>query len=127
MSLIAGRCDLYVQANTTWRERWIYRDKATGLPIPLTGYQARMQIRDRVTGASITLAPSTANGMLIINGAQGSVDLIVQTPDTKPLTPDGATTQYDYGIELFDATAPFPNVLGFLQGVVTVAPRLINA
>lgn len=129
MGQIAATADLNVQAGATWTERITYRDSTTGLPIDLTGYSARMQLRERVDATVVDLEITTANGRLAVTPAGGQIDLLVAAADSAALAVNNVATKYAYGLEIYKpAAGEDPElVTSLLTGVVTVYPEVVRS
>lgn len=78
----------------TFNQVITWKDSANA-PIDLTGYTARMQIRQKVS-SSVALALTTENGRITLGGAAGTIDLLVSSTDMTAL-PSGP---YTYDLEL---------------------------
>lgn len=76
-----------------------YRNEAGDI-INLTGATARMQVRAEVEATAIIIELTTANSRIVINGAQGEIDLIITAADTSAL-PLG---NHYYDLELVQGT-----------------------
>jgi hypothetical protein len=83
-----------------------------GDPYDLTGWTARMQLRQK-QGSPVLLEATTENGKITLGGTTGRVDVKFTDADTGSLTV--ASGRYD--LELVD---PAGDVLRLLQGSVTV-------
>ena len=78
----------------TFSQVIIWRD-STNTPVDLTGYTARMQIRQKVT-SSVALALTTENDRIDLGGSSGTVTLNISAADMEAL-PAG---HYTYDLEL---------------------------
>lgn len=97
---------------------------ATGSIKNITGYNARMQIREEPT-SGITLAlsstGSTANySTLTVTPTSGSVQVYLSAADTNNLSADG----YFYDLELYTSNDPYSKsdpeyVIRLLEGFIT--------
>lgn len=118
---MAGRTNFKMEQGSTF-ERTIYRrerDQVT--PVPLTGMDARMQIRDGIDNTTylVLLTSSPAAG-LTVNGPLGQVDIRIGADVTAAL-PTDADLVYD--IEMVDQVDP-TEVLRLLEGRVRVSPEV---
>jgi hypothetical protein len=71
------RQDLEVRQGQTWSFVWTKKD-AAGVAVNLTGYSARMAIRDRIGGvlqAYLTTGADADGGSIALGGAAGTVTL----------------------------------------------------
>lgn len=97
---------------------------ATGSIKNITGYNARMQIREEPeSGVSLALSStgSTANySTLTVTPTSGSVQIYLSAADTNLLTADS----YFYDLELYTSTDPYSKsdpeyVIRLLEGMIT--------
>jgi len=124
VGMIAATHDIAVQAGATWRETITYKDKTSGNPIDLTGWSARMQLRERTDGSIVELDITTANGRIEVDGPDGVIRIHVLAEDTTPLAKNNARTNYVYGLELFNGDPE--DVISLLTGAVTVYPEVVR-
>lgn len=94
----------------TWQRAWVIRDGAGAL-VDLTGCTARVQVRNPA-GALVAEA-TTGNGVLVLNGPAGRLDLILPA----------ATMATLYGNYRFDLEVTYPTgvVRTYEQGALVVA------
>lgn len=78
------------------------------LPVDLTGYTAKMQVRKAPT-APLILELSTANTYITLGGVNGLINLVVPANVTASLPPG----KYKYDLDLTDTNA---FVTRFIQG-----------
>lgn len=83
------RQDLMINQGETWQHVFTYRDSA-GAAIDLTGFSARMAIRDRIGGTLeaylSTVSGEQDGGSITLGGVQGTVTLDMTAAQTKRLT-----------------------------------------
>jgi hypothetical protein len=108
--MMPGRYTIDCYQGASWSETWTWKD-AAGVPVPLGGYTARMQWRDR-TGA-VVMEFSTANGRIVL-AAAGDI-----TPSASALDLAAVSGTLDWDILL---TAPGGFVTPLLAGDVRVTP-----
>lgn len=82
-------------------------------PVDLTGYTARMQVRDKASSELVLLELTTENSKIIIDTALFTIKLLVSATDTAALTFKTGV----YNLELEDAQGV---VTRFLAGTVEV-------
>ena len=73
----AGKHDIIIEQGATFR-RVITWKAANGSPINLTGYSAKMQVRERVRDTDVVLECSTANGRITLGGVLGTITIVAQ-------------------------------------------------
>lgn len=97
---------------------------ASGSVIPITNYNARMQLREEPEMAPIlqlSSTGSTANrSTLTVTEPSGSVRVYISAADTNALSADS----YVYDLELYTGTDPYSQsdpeyVIRLLQGMIT--------
>lgn len=113
---IPGDYDLIIYVGATFTRRVVWKD-SLGALIDLTGYTARMQIRQSVRNPAILLTLTTENGGITLGGAAGTVDLLLTSTQTAALTARAGV----YDIELIDSTGV---VTRLLQGAVEISPEV---
>lgn len=97
---------------------------SSGSIIPITGYNARMQLRedpDSTAVLQLNSTGSTANrSTLTVTAPSGSVRVYISAADTTNLPADA----YVYDLELYTSTDPYSQsdpeyVIRLLQGMIT--------
>jgi len=107
--------DLCIPQGATFSR--VVKWKADGTLVNLTGYTARMQIRQTAASATTTLALTTENGRIALGGSAGTITLSISATDTAAI----AAGRYVYDLELVSAGGI---VTRLLQGVVTVSANV---
>jgi hypothetical protein len=95
---IAGLYNITCQQGATLQRQLTWTDSARDA-YNLTGYTARMQVRDNVSSNTIVIALSTtagSGGTITLGGTAGTVDLLISATNTAALT----AGQYVYDLEL---------------------------
>jgi hypothetical protein len=88
-----------------------------GVPVNLTSYSVRMQVRKSYSVDTLLLELTEANGRLTITPTAGRIDMLISAEDTEELTfKDGV---YDMEIESAGG-----QVTRILQGIVTLSPEI---
>ena len=94
----------------TYEKTFIYQDSSR-TAINLTGYTARMQVRENHNSTSTILELTTENGGITITALDGQIDLLVADSVTSAVTvPRGV-----YDLELITADS---KVKKFIRGTV---------
>lgn len=89
----------------TWKE-------ADGDPIDLTGYTARMQVREYASAADPVIDLTTTNGGIALGGTAGTITLSISSTDTSNVGVDGGV----YDLELVSAGGVVTRLLqGFIE------------
>jgi len=81
-----GVINLTIKKGATWKQNLTYTD-ASGVIIDLSGYTARMQIRQTYQSAEVLAELTTENGGITITGGTGELDLLISATDTANLPP----------------------------------------
>jgi hypothetical protein len=81
---------------TTWKfnARWMQSDGVN--PVDLTGYTARMQLRERYGAPSAAITLTTENTRITLGGVLGTIVFLVAATDTSPV----GAAEYVYDLEL---------------------------
>lgn len=109
--MAAGKLDLVIEKGATFIKKIYYKDKNKNV-IDLTGYTARMQIRERSSSANYIVELTTANGGIIITTSTGEIKLFISDTDTSAITANKGV----YDLELIDGSG---TVIKLLRGTVS--------
>jgi hypothetical protein len=93
----AGIHNLTIEQGATFR-RVITWKNSSGTAINLTGFSARMQVRERVDDADVILELSTSNGRITLGGSAGTITIVAQDEVTTTL-PEIKKGVYDLELE----------------------------
>ena len=88
-----------------------WRDENDAL-VDLTGYTARMQIRETAKDAAQIIELTTENGRIALGGALGTITLSIAVADTEAITDERGA----YDLELIN---PSTEVTRLIKGQVT--------
>lgn len=114
---------------TTLYWRWLIDD----VPVNLTGYAARAQIRSTLTATGAPLADwTTGNGKIVLGGALGTITPIVSDAETSDLWVEGlpecgrykGRRAYRLGYWDLELVPPSAAVRRFLQGECWIVPEV---
>jgi hypothetical protein len=105
------RHDIEIHQGATFSLGFAYLDPA-GVPIDLTGWTARMQVRDRV-GGKVLADLSTENGSITIDPLVGRLQVTIARTVTR---------QMPTGLAIYDLFIVSPDdfAIKFLEGEVKV-------
>jgi hypothetical protein len=81
----AGKHDIIIEQGATFRRVITWKTSA-GVPVNLTGYSAKMQVRERVRDTDVVLECSTANGRITLGGSAGTITIVAQDEVTALLS-----------------------------------------
>jgi hypothetical protein len=105
--------DLVIEQGTTWSVRWVVSDPDTGVPLNVSGWTVRSQVRDPIESDVVLHEWSTAGGTITAD-ASGNVTLLV-APATSSAW---AWVRGRYDVELI---SPQSEVTRLAQGRVRVS------
>ena len=83
--MTAAAYDFVIEQGATLDKTFVWKD-STGTVINLTGYTARMQIRQSVSSTAFLLELTTLNNRIIITAGEGKIRLLVAAADTGAIT-----------------------------------------
>jgi hypothetical protein len=113
--MIPGKYNIVCpQGATLSRQLTWYIDNS---PVDLTGYNARMQVREKYISSNFNLNLNTNNGGITLGGDEGTVSLYASAEDTGDLV----AKEYVYDIELI---SPSDHVYRIIEGKFIVTPEV---
>lgn len=86
------------------------------IPVDLTGFDARMTIRDKVGGVEL-LTLTTVNGRLVVSPSEKYVEIVISATDTAALT-------WKSGVYDLELVSPSGEVTALLTGGVAVLAEI---
>jgi hypothetical protein len=112
---------------TTWQETWQLLQEEDGPPVDLSGYEARMQVRDPLDDG-LVIELSTTDGRLTIDGPEGLILLRVEASDVDAMSPSNERRRLRWDCELYipEVFAPTPApeyVIPLFTGSLSLTPR----
>lgn len=110
------RVDFYVPQGATYIRTWVHTN-AAGVAIDLTGYTARLQIREFQAATTILYEATTENGDLVLTAASGLVTLKI---------PAHVTAAWTFSVGAYDLelVAPLGETTKLGWGRVQVRPEV---
>ena len=112
----AAKHDIIIEQGATFTRTITWKD-STGAAVNLTGYTARMQIRERVDSATALVSLTQASG-IALGGSDGTITLTITSALTDAL-PNMKKGVYD--LELVSSGGI---VTRLIQGEVVVSPQV---
>ena len=114
-----------VYQGATWEHRLLLTNAPAGTPLDLTGFQARMQMREEIGSSTSVMDLTSANGRLVItNPTEGEIRILVSAADTALLPLDGEKKTYVYDIEVFRPLPAPEFVRRVFEGKVDCFPEV---
>lgn len=117
MTTHPAKHNFYVYRGATFAEQIAWKDE-NGTAIDLTGFTARMHMRETVDSATPFLTLTTENGGIALGGATGTVDLLASAAATSVISASAGV--YDLELVAGDGVT----VTRLLEGLVTISPEV---
>ncbi len=117
----AFKVQLEIGAGETfrWTARWrTGASREAAVPVDLTDWSGRLQVRGTVQSPDVLLELSTDGGGITL-GADGAIELYLSHTDTAALT-------WQQGVFHLELTAPNGDVFRKLAGAVRVSPEIVR-
>ncbi len=108
--------DITINQGATFELTITYKDSA-GTAINLTGYTARMQVRETYSSSSTVVSLTNGSG-ITLGGAAGTIAILISAATTEALT---APFSGVYDLEIVSGGGV---VTRLLQGAATVSPEV---
>ena len=110
-----AKLNLKIYQRATFRRRIVWKD-GRSRPVNLTGYTARLQIRESASSPAVLLELSTSNGRINLTPTAGIIELYVSDEDTTAIT---SWSKAVYDLLMFASNG---EQIRLLEGNVTVSP-----
>lgn len=107
---------LYLLKGATFDYKFTWKDESGAL-INLTGYTARMHMREKIEYATPFMTFTTADSSIVLGGAAGTIQMKANAATTSAVT----AKEGFYDLEL---TAPTGDIVRFLEGLVIVSEEV---
>jgi hypothetical protein len=117
MTTHPAKHDFYVYRGATFSEQIEWKDE-NGVLIDLTGFTARMHMRETVDAATPFLTLTTENGGITLGGTAGTVDLLAAATATSAITATAGV--YDLELVASDGIT----VTRLLEVLVVISPEV---
>lgn len=112
--MIPGKYNIVCPQGTTLLKQFTYT--IDSVPVDLTTYTARMQVRERYTSKSAIVNLNTENGGIVVGGENGTIEIYLSDEITS-LMP---AKDYVYDLELVSSS----NVYRLIEGKFIVTPEV---
>jgi len=113
--MAAGTHTYTIEQGSTFRRQLTYQG-TDGTVIDLTGYTARMDIKEKITDATPVISLTDGNGGIVLGGAAGTIDLYISDVDTDAMTFDLGV----YDLEIRDS-AGTGDVTRLIEGNIKIS------
>ena len=110
--MTAAKLKLGLEQGATLRKLFTW--KADGVPVSLTGWTARMQVRESIDATDIIHELTTENGGVILAAEPGAFTLYIGAADT-------AAFDFENAVYDLEFIAPNGDVTRLMQGEVTLS------
>ncbi len=117
MTTHPAKHNFYVYRGATFAEQIEWKDE-NGTPIDLTGFTARMHMRETVDTATPFVTLTTENGGIALGGVAGTADLLAMATTTSAITATAGV--YDLELVASDGVT----VTRLLEGLVIISPEV---
>lgn len=112
----AATYDFDLEQGSTLLKPIVWKD-SSGTPVNLTGYSARMQVRQSVASPDVLLELSTANNKIQITPLTGTITLVFDATTTAGIT----WKRGKYDLELTSSSGA---VTRLIEGQITVSQEI---
>ena len=110
----AGELDIYIEQGATFRKTLTWKTGSPAMPVDLTGYSARLQVRAKIDDAEPLLSLTTENGGITLGTTDGTIALYLSATDS-------AAIDWKKGLYDLELTAPNGDVTRLVAGSVEVS------
>lgn len=115
MTTHPAKHNFYVYRGATFSEQIEWKDES-GTPVNLTGFTARLHMRETLEAADPFLTLTTENGGITLGGVAGTIQMLASATQTTAIT----ATSGVYDLELVSGA----NVTRLLEGLVIISPEV---
>lgn len=112
--MLPGKYNMVCPQGATFSKQLTYT--IDSVPVDLTTYTARMQVREKYTSKTAIVNLTTENGGIVLGGTLGTIDLYIADEVTQLFI----AKEYVYDLELVSAT----EVYRLIQGKFIVTPEV---
>lgn len=113
---MAGEYDFEILQGETFSKQFVWKNSA-GTAVNLSGYTARMQVRQSKPSDTVLLELTTQNGRITLGGAAGTIDLNLNATTT-------AAIDWRRGLYDLELVASNGVVKRLIEGQVTVSKEV---
>lgn len=114
--MAAAEYDITIEQGATFKLNLLWEDPA-GDPIDVTGYTARMQVREKYTSTTTLLSLTSAAGDIVLGDTAGTIDITASAVAT-------AAIDEKRGVYDLELVSPGGEVTRLIRGCVTITPEV---
>jgi len=115
---MSEQTNFIIKKGSTWTKTIIYTD-SNDVPVPLTGYTAKMDIKERLDSTTPILQLATGGSGIIITPAAGQIDIKILDAQTAGILINEGV----YDLKISDTSSP-PESEFLLEGSITFKPSV---
>lgn len=115
--MIPGKYNMVCPQGSTFNKQLTY--SINGVNVNLTGYTARMQVREKHTSTTAQLGLNTENGGITLGGSAGTITINIAASATGALV----AKNYVYDLELLYG-GPTGTITRIIEGSFIVTPEV---
>ena len=109
-----GKYNIVCPQGSTYSQTFTY--SVSDVPVDLTTYTARMQVREKYTSTLVNVSLTTENGGIVLGGESGTIDVVIDADSTAELV----AKDYVYDLELVSSSV----VTRLIEGKFIVTPEV---
>ena len=113
--MVPGKYNIVCPQGSTLDQQLTY--SINDVDVNLTGYSARMQVREKHTSTGAVLNLTDSNGGIVLGGVSGTINIIVTAGQSSELT----AKEYVYDLELVSSGSV---VTRLIEGKFIVTPEV---
>lgn len=113
--MVPGKYNIVCPQGSTLDQQLTY--SIDDVDVNLTGYSARMQVREKHTSTSTVLNLTNTNGGIVLGGVAGTINIVVTASQSSGL----AAKEYVYDLELVSSGSV---VTRLIEGKFIVTPEV---
>lgn len=112
--MIPGKYNMVCPQGSTFMQQLTY--SINDVPVDLTTYTARMQVREKYTSKTSIIDLNTENGGITLGGASGTIDIYISSSVTELIV----AKDYVYDLELISSSI----VTRLIEGKFSITPEV---
>lgn len=113
--MVPGKYNIVCPQGSTLDQQLTY--SINDVDVNLTGYSARMQVREKHTSTTAVLNLTNSNGGIVLGGVDGTINIVVTAGQSSELT----AKEYVYDLELVSSGSV---VTRLIEGKFIVTPEV---